>query len=80
MTRVTYIKQAKIIKKETGEAFYYVYLLVGDEAIKCFVTEEVFKQIASLKPTYKKEYNAKFEIEARFEKLNAKLVGLEENK
>lgn len=80
MTRVTYIKSQKITKKETGEPFYFIQLIVGEEVVKTFITEEVFKKINEKKPVYKKEYNAEFEIIAKFEKLTVTLKDLHEIK
>lgn len=80
MTKVTFIKAQMIKKKETGEPFYFVQIMIGEEVAKVFVSEEVYKQIQALKPQTKKEYNAEFEINIRYEKLNVTLKGMTEIK
>lgn len=79
MTRVTYVKQGQGISK-AGNQFFTVTLLIGEECVTCFVNAENFKKISNLKPVYKKEYMATFEVGARYGKLTAELVSLEDIK
>ena len=80
MTRVSYIKAGSGTSKKTGEKFYTINILVGEEAVTCFVTPDVFKKIVDKKPVYKKEYMAEFEVGARFGYLTATLVDLQDIK
>lgn len=77
MTRVRFLEAKNGQKKDTGENYYIVKLLIGTDATVFFPTAENYKKIKDKKPEYLKEYNAQFDQVVKFNKLVPDLIDLE---